>query len=112
MVSLCNGVCNGLLCDQVAAAPAASRPTLGALGLLYGLTRIERSAAFYLAAGVLTGQHAAALRSHVNDVCKQLVADGGRPALRLCEAFGIPDHLLQAPIAFDWTQIGSDGLAM
>ncbi|KAK9816668.1 hypothetical protein WJX72_003499 [[Myrmecia] bisecta] len=98
--------------EEVAAAPSATRPTLGALALLYGLTRIERNLAFYLAAGVLNGQHAAALRLRVNEVCRQLVSDGGKPALRLCAGFGIPDHLLQAPIAFDWTQIGSDGHQM
>jgi len=25
----------------------------------------------------------------------------------MCEGFGVPDHLLQAPIAFNWQQIGT-----
>ena len=31
----------------------------------------------------------------MNEVYDVLVADGGRLVLGLCEAFGIPDHLLQ-----------------
>jgi len=42
----------------------------------------------------------------VNDICKTLAADGGRVALELCAGFGIPEHLIQAPIASDWRSIG------
>lgn len=58
------------------------------------------------------GTHAAAIRIQVNGLCSKLAADDGRVALRLCEGFGIPDHLLQAPIAFDWRQIGSTWLQL
>ncbi len=53
------------------------------------------------------GSHAAALRLQINGLCSQLAADAGKLAIKLCEGFGIPDHLLQAPIAFNWQQIGS-----
>ena len=53
------------------------------------------------------GSHATAVRRQVNSLCSQLSADAGRLALLLCEGFGIPDHLLQAPIAFNWQQIGT-----
>lgn len=39
------------------------------------------------------------VRARVNALCRELGADNGRLALALCDGFGIPDHLLQAPIA-------------
>lgn len=89
-------------------APEASRPALMLLATLYGLTRVERGMAFYLASGAATGAHAEGVRAAVNTACAALSADGGWAALRLAEGFGIPDHCLQAPIAFDWRQIGSN----
>ena len=56
---------------------------------------------------MFAGSHAAAVRMQVNSICSQLSANAGRYALLLCEGFGIPDHLLQAPIAFNWQQIGT-----
>ena len=53
------------------------------------------------------GAHAVAVRTHINKLCAQLAADAGKLALLMCEGFGIPDHLLQAPIAFNWQQIGT-----
>lgn len=73
---------------------------------LYGATRIENRLARYLEAGLLTAADAAALRAAVNKACRQLGGKGGRPALALCEAFGIPDHLLAAPIAANWRAMG------
>lgn len=60
----------------------------------------------YLEAGLLSGADAAALRHSINVACKQLGSNGAVPALKLCEAFGIPDHLLAAPIAFNWRAMG------
>ena len=31
--------------------------------------------------------------------------DGGAAAVELCQGFGIPEHLIQAPIATDWRKI-------
>ena len=54
-------------------------------------------------AGALTGRNMHAVHARVNALCRQLGADGGRLALALCDGFGIPDHLLSAPIAVgDW----------
>jgi acyl-CoA oxidase len=94
--------------QEVQAAPAAAKAGLLAMAQLFGATRVERSLASYLAAGVLNGADAAALRAAVNKACRQLGGNGGRPALVLCEAFGIPDHLLAAPIAFNWRRMGMD----
>jgi acyl-CoA oxidase len=92
--------------QEAQAAPAAAKAGLLAMAQLYGATRVERNLASYLAAGVLTGADVAALRAAVNKACRQLGGNGARAALVLCDAFGIPDHLLAAPIAFNWRTIG------
>ena len=96
--------------DELQRAPASARPALQVLARLYGLTRVERSMAVLLANRALAPEAAPAVRHAVNADCAALSASGGRPALQLCESFGIPDHLLLAPIAFNWMSIGSDGL--
>ena len=96
--------------EEIPSAPADAQGALRLLAALYGLTRVERGAAFYLGAegAGFTGAHARAVRSAVNAACAALAADGGRLALRLAEGFGLPDHCIEAPIAFDWRQIGSE----
>jgi hypothetical protein len=42
------------------------------------------------------------LRERIHSIYAQLVADNGRLAVALVDSFGIPDHLLQAPIATNW----------
>jgi hypothetical protein len=48
-----------------------------------------------------------AARLQVNALCRRLGANGAALALQLCDSFGIPDHLLQAPIATDWKAIST-----
>ena len=79
-----------------------------ALAALYGLTRVERAAPFLLASGVLTGAEMAELRTQINELCAALAANSARAALQLCGGFGIPEHLLWAPIASDWRKIGAE----
>lgn len=58
-------------------------------------------------AGALAPATMKAVHASVNGLCRQLGADRGRLALALCDGFGTPDHLLQAPIAVrggDWRQ--------
>ena len=95
--------------EELKRAPAAARPALEALARLYGLTRVERHMAVYLATGALKAKLAPAVRLAVNGTCAALSAQGGKPALLLCDGFGVPDHLLAAPIAFDWKAIGTVG---
>ena len=97
----------------------AARPALQLLASLYGLSRVERHLDFYLAAGALGTKDRAALRmqvcghhtvadvdstwpTQINALCGTLAQDGAALAIQLCDAFAIPDHLLRAPIAFDW----------
>lgn len=57
--------------------------------------------------GALAPATIKAVHASVNGLCRQLGADRGRLALALCDGFGIPDHLLQAPVAVsggDWRQ--------
>ena len=84
-------------------APAEWKGTLTTLALLYGLCRVEEGLVEYLGGGALPGGAVPSLRRKINAVCAGLAADGAAVALDLCDAFGIPDHLLQAPIALgDW----------
>lgn len=85
--------------DEVRSGPAAWREPLSDLALLYGLHRVESGLQCYLAAGALPGNAVAPLRRKINALCGRLAMDNARQALAFCDAFGIPDHLLQAPIA-------------
>ena len=93
-------------------APAAWRTPLERLCLLYGLHAVESHLTTYLEHGALRPQAASQLRLKINSLCGYFAADGASVALGLCDGFGIPDHLLQAPIAFSegagggWHDIG------
>lgn len=90
-----------------AAAPPQLRSPLALLARLYGATRVERGAAELLAGGALRAEDLAAARSAAMASMARLGANGGALALQLCDAFGIPNHLLQAPIATgDWRRMG------
>ena len=64
---------------------------------------MTRSADFFFASGALPRGQARQLRSAQLALCGQLMQDG--VLWELCNGFGIPDHCLQAPIAFDWRAI-------
>jgi acyl-CoA oxidase len=78
--------------DGVQACPDPdSRLILERLAALYGLTRIEADAAWYLESGYIESAKSRAIRNSVNDLCRQI-----RPsAVALTAAFGIPDSLLE-----------------
>ena len=79
----------------IAAAPASVRPVLTDLADLHVLSGLERDAAWFLAAGVMEGNKAKAIRNLTLKLSASLapVAEG------LVDAFGIPDAVLGAPIA-------------
>jgi acyl-CoA oxidase len=94
--------------NKASKADAKSGAALRALAALYGASRAERGAAQLLARGAIGGRDAEALRGAVNSLCRSLGGGGkAAPALALCDAFGVPDHLLQAPIAFEWRTVGA-----
>lgn len=95
--------------EELSSVPAVWKDALTKLCVLYGLCRIEAGLTTYLEHGVLPGTSVAAIRSQINDLCLYFASSSTEPvALALCDAFGIPDHLLQAPIAVDsWHRIGA-----
>ena len=82
--------------EVIAAADAGPSAALVPLRDLFALSAIERDAGWFLAANVLEGKKAEAVRALVN----RLVREVRGMAPSLVEAFGIPDQLLAAPIAF------------
>eukprot|EP00195_Chlamydomonas_chlamydogama_P017223 CAMPEP_0202900654 /NCGR_PEP_ID=MMETSP1392-20130828/11964_1 /ASSEMBLY_ACC=CAM_ASM_000868 /TAXON_ID=225041 /ORGANISM="Chlamydomonas chlamydogama, Strain SAG 11-48b" /LENGTH=634 /DNA_ID=CAMNT_0049587091 /DNA_START=142 /DNA_END=2046 /DNA_ORIENTATION=+ len=86
---------------------ASLRPALQHLALLYGMTRVERDTAFFLASGVLGAPCLEALRGAIHRNYAVLSANNGKLALKLCDGFGIPEALMWAPIAKDWRAIGT-----
>lgn len=96
--------------EEIKSAPQSWQSTLNALALLYGLTRVESGMTCYLSrggAGFTQGEgFVATVRSKVNTLCNAFAENNGQTALAACDAFGIPDFLLQAPIALkDWRQL-------
>jgi acyl-CoA oxidase len=97
--------------QEIRTAPAAWREPLERLCLLYGLCSVENHLATYLEHGVLQPRAVPVLRRKINDLCGYFAKDGAAVALGLCDGFGIPSHLLQAPIALGggrggWHDIG------
>jgi acyl-CoA oxidase len=93
-----------------AAGVAGAQAGLSAMTALYGATRVERHAAGLMRVGLINAADLDAVRAAVNGACRQLGSSGAVPALRLCQAFAIPDHLLAAPIAFNWRGMVGDKL--
>lgn len=93
--------------EEIKNAPYAWRNTLSMLSLLYGLSRVEKGLSCYLAGGALPAAAVGPLRLKINSMCADIVGnDGAKSAVALCDAWGIPDHLLHAPIALrDWRGI-------
>lgn len=68
------------------------------LAELYGLTVVERDLAWFLAEGILSPAQGRAVVAEARGLCRDLSAQ----MTQLVDAFGIPDHLVAAPIAGDW----------
>lgn len=93
---------------ELESAPTEWKDLLKTLCLLYGLSRVENGAQSYLEHGALSGKSMSHLRLKINGLCSSLSENGAHRALSLCDGFGIPDHLLQAPIALgSWRDIGA-----
>lgn len=93
--------------EELKTVPSDWKISMERLCMLYGLSRIEAGLATYLEHGVLPGQAVSSIRRSINNLCHYFVASNASVARSLCDGFGIPDHLLQAPIAIDtWHNIG------
>lgn len=98
------------LLEAASSCPPDARPAMRALAAAHGLARAERASGFLVAAGALGSDGRAglsALRAAANSVYTLLTTGGkASPALKLVDGWGVPDHLIGAPIAFDWRKIG------
>lgn len=85
--------------EEATGAPPALREVLSLLCLLYGLSRVEGGLETYLAGGALGAQALSPLRKKIAALCGKMNENGGKMALQVVGGFGIPNHLVQAPIA-------------
>eukprot|EP00798_Chlamydomonas_sp_ICE-L_P021822 gene21822-28848_t len=92
--------------QEIERADLSLRPALRLLAQVYGMTRVEKNEASYLSGGALTPIDFDGLRVAITSAYRALIADGGRPALSLCDGFGIKEELLTAPVAHDWRTTG------
>lgn len=100
--------CLALLMDKAGRAPSAGlRSLLLLMCRLYGLSCVERQAGFYLDQRALQPGDAARLRQGLMACCQVLSANNSRLALKVCDSFGVPSYLLNAPIAENWRGIGA-----
>jgi len=83
-----------------AASPALRSTTLGPLLQLYALTRLEADLAWFMCEGLLRPEVAARVAPKARELCATLSGQWQT----LVEGLGVPDHLVAAPIAADWTK--------
>ena len=83
---------------QMVQAAARMGGALVPLTALFALSRMERDMASLLTHRLLSLDQATAVGDASRTLCAQLSA----VANELVDAFGIPDHLVAAPIAADW----------
>jgi acyl-CoA oxidase len=88
--------------QAIPSAPSASQALLSTLAQLHGVSIINEEAAFFYSSGSLPVGSLSCMRDVQLQLCSQLMTGGGAALLQLCDGFGIPDHCIQAPIAFDW----------
>jgi acyl-CoA oxidase len=85
-------------------APGPLQPVLTDLADLHVLSVLERDASWYLASGAMEGPKARAIRA----LRLELTATLSQSAEDLVNAFGIPDAVLAAPIAFTAAPVPMD----
>jgi len=73
------------------------------LGELYTLSCVHEDVGWYASEGVLNSSQIKEIRSRI----LQLVAEIAPFAIMLSDSFGIPDHQMPAPIAFNWEKYNS-----
>ena len=101
VVALAEAHTERLILEQFAASidgceDSSLRTMLGTLCDLYALHRIEADRGWFLEHGYLESAKAKAIRKQVNKLCLKV----RQQAVPLVDAFGIPDPVLGAPIAF------------
>jgi acyl-CoA oxidase len=84
--------------ENVGSSGPSLQPILADLYRLYALTSIEKDLTWFLCHGILTIGQGREVGDAVRALCSALAPQ----ALHLTDAFGIPDYVVQAPIALDW----------
>jgi acyl-CoA oxidase len=98
-------MCMQSLISKAKIANGPLKQTLLEVATLYGTSIVEKHAAFFLMNGILDRNGVVLVSGCIDGICSKWGSNGARPALSLCDAFRIPDHLIRAPIAFDWRQM-------
>ncbi|KAI9184341.1 fatty-acyl coenzyme A oxidase [Blastocladiella emersonii ATCC 22665] len=76
-----------------ASVPAALRPTLVRLLLLYGAHTVSENAGVFLQSGYLSAAQIGAIQAHVNALLKEVRRD----AVPLVDAFNLSDYVVNSP---------------
>ena len=74
------------------------------LASLFAMSSIESHLAWYLTSGLISMQNAAKFPDFVRAFVEQLAPQ----SLNIIDAFDIPEHLIQAPIAHNWALYNED----
>ena len=73
---------------------------LHALRSHFVLSRVQEDLGWFLSEEVLTPRQGRAVSETLRELCRDVAPH----ALKLCDAFGIPDHMLHSPITGDWVE--------
>ncbi|RXG64068.1 putative acyl-coenzyme A oxidase 3.2, peroxisomal [Armadillidium vulgare] len=79
-------------------ADESSKPVLADLHKLYILDILEKSSGSFITSGLISKEFALEVEKYSRHLCAKLSPE----SVALCEAFGITDAMLSAPIAQDW----------
>ena len=74
------------------------RPMVAQIRALFAIDAIEKDLGWFCSHEVMTPRPGRRLEEFSQQLCRDIAPH----ALELCESFGIPDHMLPAPIANDW----------
>ena len=74
------------------------------LARMFALETIDRNLAWFISSGLISLQNG----KKFPDVLREAVMELAPQALNLVDSFAIPEHLIQAPIAHNWTLYNAD----
>ena len=84
--------------ESLNSVDATLKPVLTNVYHLFLLSRIEADLAWFVTEGVLSKRCGKTVPQKVRTLCDKLASSSEL----LCDGFGIPEHMLYAPIAGDW----------
>jgi acyl-CoA oxidase len=91
-------ICSEQMLDNIVKGDSSLKNILEQLQKLFCLHSIEKNLGWYVVSNTLDNSTAGQISAVKAQICQDLAPQ----ALALCEAFGIPDEMLSAPIAQDW----------